>query len=68
MGFFEVCFLGGSFVFYYRTDLCKSSCVPSKVHSALGSVWSIVGTEFKFVPRAALRVFAESILELLVAE
>ena len=36
--------------FYFRTELCKSSCVPSKASSALRPVWSIVGTEFKFVP------------------
>lgn len=56
------------FFFYFRTELCKSSCVPSKVHSSLDPVWSIVETEFKFVPRAALRVSAESGFELPVPE
>lgn len=55
-------------LFYYGIDLCKSSCVPLKVHSALGPVWSIGGNQFKFVPRAALRVLAESVFELLFPE
>lgn len=50
------------------TELCKSICVPPKASSALRAVWSFAGTGSEFVPRAALSLFAQFVLELLVLE